>query len=112
MANPFVYWDDDLLDVVEILIHRLPPAGHAAVLRRMARDLRQHSRGFMDLFIWNENDYRFIEIKGEGDRLAAHQFEWPRVFNAVGINVSLENVARPINDRRNSGTRSRASRAM
>jgi len=95
LANPFVAWHEDLPEILHILLHRVPPEGHAAVLRHMARNLRHHAHGFVDLFLWNDRDYRFIEIKGENDHLAAHQFEWLRFFAKAGIKVSLEKVQRP-----------------
>lgn len=95
LANPFVAWHEDLQDILAVMLQRVPPDGHAAVLRHMARNIRHHSHGFLDLFIWNAQDYRFIEIKGENDQLAAHQFEWLRFFAQAGINVSLEKVQRP-----------------
>ncbi len=95
IANPFVAWHDDLPEILGIMLQRVPAAGHAAVLRHMARNMRHHTRGFLDLFIWNDRDYRFIEIKSENDKLAGHQFEWLRFFAEAGINVSLEKVERP-----------------
>jgi hypothetical protein len=95
LANPFTGWHEDVLEILGIMLHRVPPQGHAAVLRRMAQNLRHYAHGFVDLFIWNDADYRFIEIKGENDQLAAHQFEWLRFFAKAGINVSLEKVQRP-----------------
>ena len=94
IANPFVGWHDDLPEILGVMLHRVPATGHAAVLRHMARNLRHHAHGFLDLFIWNERDYRFIEIKSENDKLAGHQFEWLRFFAEAGINVSLEKVQR------------------
>jgi len=95
LANPFVAWHENLPDILSVMLERVPPDGHAAVLRHMARNFRHHSHGFLDLFIWNAQDYRFIEIKGENDHLAAHQFEWLRFFAEAGIKVSLEKVQRP-----------------
>ncbi len=95
LANPFVAWHEALPDILAVMLERVPPDGHACVLRQMARNYRHLSHGFLDLFIWNENDYRFIEIKSENDHLAAHQFEWLRFFAEAGIKVSLEKVQRP-----------------
>lgn len=94
IANPFVAWHDGLREILAIMLARVPGDAHAAVLRQMARNPRHHARGFVDLFIWNDRDYRFIEIKSENDKLAPHQFEWLRFFAKAGINVSLENVRR------------------
>jgi hypothetical protein len=92
VANPFVAWHDDLMDVVEVMVRRLPAAGHAAALRHLGRNVQRHSCGLPDLFLWNRRDYRFVEIKAENDHLSGHQFEWLRLLADAGINVSLEKV--------------------
>ncbi len=96
IANPFVAWHDDLLDVLSVMVQRLPGAGHAAALRYLARNIARHSSGLPDLFLWNENDYRFVEIKAENDHLSGHQFEWLRLLEEAGIKVSLEKVKRKL----------------
>jgi hypothetical protein len=95
LINPFVCWHDDLPDLLGIMLHRLPPLGLAAALRHLARDVRRHSSGLPDLFLWNESDYRFIEIKAENDHLSGHQYEWLRLLDEAGIRVSLEKIERP-----------------
>ncbi len=95
-ANLFVHWHDDLLDLVGIMLHRLPPCGHAAALRHLAQDTKRHARGLPDLFLWNDSDYRFVEIKAEADHLAGHQYEWLQILQNAGIQVALERVERPV----------------
>ena len=95
IANPFVYWHCELLDLLDVMLRRLPPLGHAAALRHLAQDVRRHARGLPDLFLWNGRDYRFVEIKAENDHLAGHQYEWLRVLKQAGIEVALERVERP-----------------
>jgi hypothetical protein len=51
LANPFVSWHEDLPDIMDVLLRRLPPAGLAAALRHLARDVRRHGRGLPDLFL-------------------------------------------------------------
>jgi hypothetical protein len=94
VANPFVAWHDDLLDVLNIVVQRLPAAGHGAALRHLGQNISRHSSGLPDLFLWNERDYRFVEIKAENDHLSGHQFEWLRLLQTAGINVALEKVRR------------------
>jgi hypothetical protein len=96
LANPFVAWHEDLPDLLAVMLHRLPPAGLAAAWRHLARDIRRHSRGLPDLFLWTEAAYRFVEIKAENDQLAGHQFEWLRFLNRAGIRVSLQRIERPV----------------
>jgi hypothetical protein len=94
IANPFVAWHDDLPDLLDIMVRRLPAAGHAAALRHIAQNILRHTRGLPDLFLWNDSNYRFVEIKAENDHLSGHQFEWLRLLKEQVINVSLEKVQR------------------
>lgn len=96
LANPFVHWHEDLPDLLEVMLHRLPPLSLAAALRHLARDIRRHSRGLPDLFLWTEGDYRFVEVKAANDQLSGHQYEWLRVLDEAGIRVSLERIERPV----------------
>jgi hypothetical protein len=94
VANPFVAWHDDLLDVLNIVVQRLPAAGLGAALRHLGQNISRHASGLPDLFLWNACDYRFVEIKAENDHLSGHQFEWLRLLKTAGINVALEKVRR------------------
>jgi hypothetical protein len=95
IANPFVYWHDELLTVLEVMVHRLPAEGFAAALRHLAQDVGRRSRGLPDLFLWTDETYRFIEIKSANDQLSAHQYQWLQFLEQAGIHVSLERIERP-----------------
>jgi hypothetical protein len=95
LANPFVSWRDDLPDIIDVLLRRLPPAGLAAALRHLARDVGRHGRGLPDLFLWTEAGHRFVEVKAENDHLSPHQYEWLQVLGHAGIRVEVQRVMRP-----------------
>jgi hypothetical protein len=95
VANPFVTWQDDLPELLEIMVRRLPAAGHAAALRHLGQNIARHSSGLPDLFLWTPTTYRFVEIKGENDHLSGHQFAWLRVLGDAGIDVGVEKIIRP-----------------
>jgi hypothetical protein len=95
LANPFISWHEDLPGIMDVLLRRLPPAGLAAALRHLARNVGRHCRGLPDLFLWTESEYRFVEVKAENDHLAPHQFEWLQVLIKAGIRVDVERVLRP-----------------
>ncbi len=95
LANPFISWHEDLLEIMGVLLHRLPPAGLATALRHLAQNIGRHGRGLPDLFLWTDSAYRFVEVKAENDHLAPHQFEWLQVLIKAGIRVELERVLRP-----------------
>jgi hypothetical protein len=107
IANPFVYWHDELLSVLEIMVHRLPTEGLAAALRHLAQDVGRRSRGLPDLFLWTDQTYRFIEIKSANDQLSAHQYQWLQFLEQTGIHVSLERIERPGFARTRKGDKSR-----
>jgi hypothetical protein len=94
LANPFIFWQEDLPEIMDVLLRRLPPAGLAAALRHIAKDVGRHGRGLPDLFLWTESEYRFVEVKAKNDHLAPHQFEWLQVLIKAGIRVDLESVLR------------------
>jgi hypothetical protein len=95
LANPFIFWHENLPEIMDVLLRRLPPAGLAAALRHIAKDVGRHSRGLPDLFLWTESEYRFAEVKAENDHLAPHQFEWLQALIKAGIRVELKRVFRP-----------------
>jgi hypothetical protein len=95
IANPLVAWHENLAPLLAIFVTRLPGAGLAAALRHIGADVARHATGLPDLFIWNDDDYRLIEIKSETDHLAGHQFEWLTRLAEAGINVELNRIFRP-----------------
>jgi hypothetical protein len=94
IANPFLAWTEDLPAILDLFLNRINPSGLTAVLRRMAQDLRHHTRGFPDLFLWRDADHVFVEVKSENDQLSAEQYQWLTFFAAAGIPVHLDNVRR------------------
>jgi hypothetical protein len=94
IANPFLAWTEDLPAVLDIFLDRIDPSGLTAVLRRMAQDLRHHTRGFPDLFLWRDAEHLFVEVKSENDQLSAEQYQWLTFFAEAGIPVQLDNVRR------------------
>lgn len=92
LTNPFVPWQDDVLPIVQMMIDRLPADGLAKVLRRLAQDIRNHARGFPDLFLWQLTDYCFVEVKSETDQLSPAQYEWLSFFKESGICIHIDNI--------------------
>lgn len=92
IANPFVAWQNGLAATVETCLGKVPPSGLAQVLRRMAQDLRHHTRGFPDLFLWTADGYAFVEVKSRHDQLSAAQYQWLSFFRQAGLIVHLDNV--------------------
>lgn len=93
MNNPMVGWHDHLLPLVEQCYHYLEPDQISSVLLEMARDLRENTRGFPDLFVWRESSYSFIEVKSPNDQLSARQLYWLHFFEQQKISAKVIRVA-------------------
>lgn len=92
MNNPMVGWHEHLLPLVEQCYDCLEPEQIAKVLLEMARDLRENTRGFPDLFVWKEDTYSFIEVKSPNDQLSAQQLYWLHFFEKEKINARVLRV--------------------
>jgi len=80
ITNVLVGWYPGILDTVLTLISLLTPQQIHAVLLEMAYNLRENTRGFPDLLVWDENEYSFIEIKSPTDHLSSRQLHWLHFF--------------------------------
>lgn len=86
--NPFIHWTALTEPLVLRCFDTVPWAHWVAIFRHLWLDLRRHRAGFPDLFQFRdgaEPGYRFIEIKGPGDRLQDNQRDWLAVFAGAGI---------------------------
>lgn len=92
MANRFVTWHESLLPTSEVMISKLPFAGLKKVMLEMARNMKENSTGFPDLFLWNDDDYQFYEIKSVNDQLSAQQLFWLNYFDSVKIKSEVLRV--------------------
>ncbi len=85
ISNPMVGWHDSILPLVAQCYHCLTPAQISSILLEMAKDLRENTRGFPDLFVWNKDSYRFVEVKSPNDHLSAQQLHWLHFFRKQGV---------------------------
>ncbi len=86
ITNVLVDWSETLLDLVHRLIDLLDPAQLRLVLLEMARNLRENTRGFPDLLVWDEaGTYSFVEVKSPTDHLSAQQLHWMEYFQTIGV---------------------------
>jgi len=58
-------------------------------------DLR---RGFPDLAIWRDDEFKLIEVKGPGDRLSEHQRVWHHVLLTHGLEVELRRISTAVGE--------------
>jgi len=93
IANPLVSWESLPRPVLVRALERIPAAHWAAMFERLLEDPGEHTSGLPDLvFFPATGGYEFIEIKGPGDALQAHQRRWLRHFAAHGIPSRVVNV--------------------
>ncbi|SFF57044.1 VRR-NUC domain-containing protein [Thermoflexibacter ruber] len=92
-ANPFVFWHEDLLFHLTKLYDLLDSDQIGIVLLEIAKNIKEYSKGFPDLFIWNSDTYYFVEVKSPNDHLSAHQVFWLSFFQEVGINAKVLRVS-------------------
>ncbi|MEK6476854.1 VRR-NUC domain-containing protein [Catalinimonas sp. 4WD22] len=93
MSNPIMGWHESLLPLVEQCYHCLEPKQISNVLLEMAKNLRENTKGFPDLFVWDDQSYSFIEVKSPSDQLSAQQLYWLRFFEDQGISAKVIRVS-------------------
>jgi hypothetical protein len=92
ISNRFVGWHETLLPSLEVAIMKLPLQGLKKVLLEMSKLMKENSAGFPDLFIWNDVEYQFYEVKSPNDHLSAQQLFWLDFLASAKINVEVMRV--------------------
>ncbi|MEQ6165753.1 VRR-NUC domain-containing protein [Ekhidna sp. MALMAid0563] len=92
IANRFVTWHESLLPSLEVMIQKLPLKSLKKVLLEMSKNMKENSAGFPDLFLWNEDDYQFYEVKSPNDQLSAQQLFWLDFMASAKIKVDVLRV--------------------
>ncbi len=92
MSNPMVGWHESLLPLVEQCYQQLEAKQIGTILMEMAKDLKENSRGFPDLFVWNKKEYCFIEVKSPNDQLSAQQLYWLNFFQKQKVSAQVLRV--------------------
>ena len=94
--NPFVFWGGLTEELIDLALKCIPASHLRCMFERMLADLEQNCTGLPDLvqFYPQEQRYRFIEVKGPGDRLQDHQRRWMNYFAEHDIPAMVCNVSR------------------
>ncbi len=92
IANRFVIWHESLLPALLIMVEKVPLKGLKQVLLEMSKNMKENSAGFPDLFLWNETDYQFYEVKSPNDHLSAQQLFWLDFLAKSKIKVDVLKV--------------------
>jgi len=90
--NSLVHWEEMVLPLIFNCHKKLEPQQLGAVLVEMAKNPRENVRGFPDLFVWNQEEYHFIEVKSPTDQLSAQQLYWLHFFQKQGIQSHVARV--------------------
>ncbi|MFY0599265.1 MAG: VRR-NUC domain-containing protein [Cyclobacteriaceae bacterium] len=90
--NPLVGWSDSLISVIEVCIRLLPLSGIKKVMIEVAKNVKDNSTGFPDLFIWTETKYQFYEVKSPNDYLSSQQLFWLDFFKEHKIKSEILRV--------------------
>ncbi|MEO9869245.1 VRR-NUC domain-containing protein [Ekhidna sp.] len=91
-ANRFVTWHKSLLPNLTIMASKIPLKSLKKVLIEMSKNMKENSTGFPDLFLWNNDEYIFYEVKSPNDQLSAQQLFWLDFLQATKIKVDVLRV--------------------
>ena len=93
ITNVLVDWSDELLTLVQRMVELLDIEQLRLILLEMARNVREHTRGFPDLLVWNEQGaYSFVEVKSPTDHLGPQQLHWLEFFQMIGVQGKVVRV--------------------
>jgi hypothetical protein len=92
ITNVLVPWYDDGLEKVLTLISWLSSDQIEKILFEVAQNMRENTRGFPDLMVWNDSEYAFIEIKSPTDHLSSRQLHWQHFFAEHGVSSRIVRV--------------------
>ncbi|CAG9295399.1 VRR-NUC domain-containing protein [Celerinatantimonas diazotrophica] len=75
-ANPLFDWQALPKNLLEAALWHIPARIWQQLFRYQLFDLRLTRAGMPDLFIWNEHNYGWLEVKGPNDKLQNNQLLW------------------------------------
>ena len=77
---------DELALAPEVLSH----SQLIEIMGRLLRDFNNNRRGLPDLFLANDKQPLFVEVKSERERIARHQLDWHKFLTQnVGVQVAI-----------------------
>jgi hypothetical protein len=93
ITNVLVDWSDELMKLLLRFIDVLEVEQLRLILLEMARNVREHTRGFPDLLIWTDDgQYSFVEVKSPTDHLGPQQLHWLEFFQTIGVHGKVNRV--------------------
>jgi hypothetical protein len=92
IANPFVVWLEEIWLMVRKAVEVIEFEALKKILHEMSKNLVENLRGFPDLFVWDDKNYTFVEVKSPTDNLSNQQLYWLQFFEEVGVNSKVLRV--------------------
>lgn len=88
-SNPFVHWPSFVPALIDHAQAAIPIDTILALFRVQFSDLKLYRNGMPDLIAFKDNEYRWIEVKGPGDKLQDNQWRWIKEFDRLGVPFSV-----------------------
>jgi len=89
ITNFLVYWHDDLEKKINLLYNQIGKKAAKAILLQMAQQPAQFVKGFPDLWVYNDNETFFVEVKSPTDQLSFQQLFWLDFFAKQSIRAQV-----------------------
>ena len=89
ISNPFVHWsvfEPELIDYADATI---PRKTLIELFKVQFSDLKLYRNGMPDLIAFKDDEYRWIEVKGPGDKLQDNQWRWIKEFECLDVPFSV-----------------------
>ncbi len=95
VSNALINWSELQREWLERACTIIPSHHLAAIFSRLMFDIAHNRSGFPDLILFNESEqsYRWVEVKGPGDRLQDNQKQWFSCFVDHGIPCEVAYVS-------------------
>ncbi|RQW64564.1 VRR-NUC domain-containing protein [Vibrio viridaestus] len=85
VANPFVHWDLMNTEIIDLVIASVDRDQLISLFKLMLTDLSAYRKGQPDLIAFKDNEWKWIEVKGPGDKLHDSQWRWLAHFEVLNI---------------------------
>ncbi|KAG5890542.1 hypothetical protein JTB14_028293 [Gonioctena quinquepunctata] len=80
--------------VLEILVNCVGRNVLSKIYERLVKNIREYRSGMPDLFLWNAENKKskFVEVKGENDKLSVKQTLWLKYLKSIGADIEVCHV--------------------
>ncbi|UUM33191.1 VRR-NUC domain-containing protein [Vibrio japonicus] len=89
ISNPFIHWPSFAPELIDHAETAIPTDTLLSLFEVQFSDLKLYRNGMPDLIAFKDNEYRWIEVKGPGDKLQDNQWRWIKEFDRLGVPFSV-----------------------